>query len=169
MGHSLEALSGTEFIATLSAEGRLCNARPLRGTCLGAASGLCVLVESPAALRAVATSLPGQVIVLGGAALVDGILDELPVGATFAAIVVLTSDRATLARLGTPLMDVPSVVVMRALDQETVRRALRLTVTVQDGPIVVAPVPGPRVANRRRRSADGAPSTRTPGTIDLRR
>ena len=161
-------MAGAGFFATLSVEGRACGARPLRGSCLGSASGLCVHVDSPAALRQAATSLPGRILVLDGAALEEGVLDRVPVGSTFSGIVVLTSDRVVLARIGCPLIDVPSVAVGRPIDQDSVRRAVRLTVTVQDGPIDTPQVPVPRHASRRRSSVD-ATLPRTPGTIDLRR
>ena len=162
-----EALTGVGFVATLHVEGRHCGARPLRGSCLGSASGLCVHVDSPAALRGAATALPGRILVLDGPALEQGVLDSLPVGATFAGIVVLTADRSVLARIGTPLIDVPSVAIGGAVDQDEVRRAMRVTITVQDGPIALPQVPPPRPGVRRRVPLATAPS-RTPGTIDLR-
>jgi hypothetical protein len=133
-----------------------------------------VHVDSPSGLRAAATSLPGRILVLADEALVDGALDSLPVGSTFAAIVVLTGDRAVLERIGAPLIDVPCVAVAQSVDQEHVRRAVRVTVTVQDRPAPAAELPVPRQAVRRRRApgASGVatlPPTRTPGTIDLRR
>lgn len=167
MGQGTDALAGAGYVATLNVEGRYCAARPLRGSCLGTATGLCVHVDSPTGLRAAATSLPGRILVLDRDALVQGILDGLPVGATFAAIVVLTADRAALERIGSPLVDVPSVAVSRPIDQEHVRRAVRVTVTVQDGPSATPAVPTPRHSSRRR--APGPTAARTPGTIDLRR
>jgi hypothetical protein len=174
VGYGLGARSGAGFVASLSVEGRPCAARPLRGSCLGTATGLCVHVDSPSGLRAAATSLPGRILVLSGEALVDGVLDSLPVGSTFAAIVVLTGDRVALERIGSPLIDVPCVAVAHAVDQDCVRRAVRVTVTVQDGPAPIAEVPAPRRAVRARRPPGPAgvttlPPTRTPGTIDLRR
>lgn len=172
--HSLDTRPGAGFVATLSVEGRPCAARPLRGSCLGTATGLCTHVDAPGALRAAATSLPGRILVLAGEALVDGALDRLPVGSTFAAIVVLTGDRADLERIGAPLIDVPCVAVAQAVDQELVRRAVRVTITVQDGPGPAVELPVPRQAVRRRRAAgapagSSVPPARTPGTIDLRR
>lgn len=168
MGHHLDALTGAGYTATLSVEGRPCAARPLRGSCLGTASGLCVHVDSRAALHGAATSLPGRILVLSGGALTPGVLDALPVGSTFAGIVVLTGERAVLQQIGSPLLDIPSVTVSRPVDQDLVRRAVRVSVTVQDGPIVVPALPSPRPVVRRRLPV-GNGGSRTPGTIDLRR
>jgi hypothetical protein len=157
------------LLATLSVEGRSCSARPLRGSALGSVSGLVAVAETDRALREAVTWMPGRILVLGGHALARPTLRSLLTTTeitTFVGIVALADGAADLDPLGSAPVPIPMVTVSGPIDQDRIRRAVRVTLTVDTRPSVVAPIPPPRHHRRRRVSAPVCMGA--PGTVDLR-
>lgn len=163
------AVEDATLLATLSVEGRTCPARPLRGSALGAVTGLVALAETDRALREVITWMPGRILVLGGQALARPTLRTLLTTTevtSFRGVVVLAEEAADLDPLGSAPVGIPMVTVSGPIDQDRIRRAVRVTLTVGIHPSAVAPIPTPRHHRRRRVSAPV--SLGAPGTVDLR-
>jgi hypothetical protein len=163
------AVEDAALLATLSVEGRSCPARPLRGSALGSVSGLVAVAESERDLREAVTWMPGRILVLGGSALARPTLRSLLTTTeitTFGGIVVLADEATDLDPLGSAPAAIPMVTVSGPIDQDRIRRAVRVTLTVDTRPSVVAPIPTPRHHRRRRVSAPV--SLGAPGTVDLR-
>lgn len=162
---STGARTGACSQASLSVEGRVCTARPLPASRVGAACGLAVVADSAAATRDATRWMPGRILVLTepglAACAADGVLVDLARWG-FAAVVLLVDDDPAVP---VDWPDLPIVLVSRPQDQECIRRAVRVSVEVVDTPARVA-VPHPR-HQRRRLSAwhERGGSTRVPGTI----
>lgn len=164
-----QALPDGSLLATLSVEGRFFSARPLNGSAVGSVDGLAVLAESERALRDAVTWMPGRVLVLAGEALTPRAIDSLLTSTTieaFAGVVVLADPDADLGHLADASSRIPLVHVVHTVDQERVRRAVRISITVDTRPVVTPSPHQPRV-DRRRRVAIPTPRG-IPGTIDLR-
>jgi hypothetical protein len=150
-------------LATVGVEGRTCGARALPGSGRGSATGLVVFADSEAAVRDAAAWMPGRILVLsdevGPPRVVEALIAEAR-ATTFAAIVVLCADDA-VPRGGNASATIPVVAVSREADQEWVRRAVRISVTVDQTPSA-ASVPTPR---RRPRRVAGPVAAGMPGTI----
>jgi hypothetical protein len=158
--------------ATLSVEGRACAARPLSGCAVGHVAGVAVLADSEHAMHEAEAWMPGRILVLTDDRIPHRVIDALLAEAratTFAAIVVLCHDDADLGRLGDARLGIPIVVVTRPTDRERVRRAVRLSLSVQPAQA------GPSVRGRHhvrhagRRHVDGPVATQVPGTVHDRR
>jgi predicted aconitase with swiveling domain len=150
------------FLATVGVEGRTCGARALPGSGRGSATGLVVFADSEDAVRDAGAWMPGRILVLsdevGPPRVVEALIAEAR-ATTFAAIVVLCADDA-LPLTGQASATIPVVAVSRESDQEWVRRAVRVRVTVDEAPR--PPVPSPR---RRPRRVAGPVAAGMPGTI----
>lgn len=166
------SVAGTGALqATLSAEGRSCSARAMRGTAVGSACGPAVVAEHADSLRDAAAWMPGRILVLCGDALSPQVLTSVLTGPpSFAAVVALTGDPETL---GTPADEdgdmptaaIPLVAVVREQDQLWVRRAVRLFVEVQVGTQLRLERSGPQIVlpRPRRPRRSGVPTLGVPG------
>ena len=180
MAQSGSVRRGARAHATVSVEGRECQARPLSGSAVGSATGPALLADCVGTIRDAVGWMPGRILVLADDAATRDVLDELldaPNALGFAGVVLLAEERsAPVAEEGKPLgrttAGIPVVVVSRAQDRECVRHAIRISLDVQDTTAPEVAIPAPRHHLRRRlaspwRSHGG--SHRVPGTIDLRR
>lgn len=157
------------LVATLGVDGRTCAAVALPGSAIGTVNGLVVVAESERALSAAEAWLPGRILVLSDRTLPIRVIDALIAEAratTFSAIVVLCDVDAPPALRGGAGQTMPMVAVTRPADQDWIRRAVRVTVSVQRTPAPGTTVPLPRSTTRRRAAASAARGV--PGTIDLR-
>lgn len=122
--------------AVLTADGRECRARPVRGTGVGRVAGLCVRGTTPQAVRAALDWMPGRVLVLADDGLSTECLMSVARSAhldTLSGIVVLTAETDGLGPLERVESAIPVVAVDREADQLWVRRAVRLVVEVHAG------------------------------------
>ena len=150
--------------ATLTAEGRTCAVRPVRGSALGRASGVAVRVGCEASLQHAATWMPGRIAVVSGSALSAACLQPY-VGVSeeplFAAVVALVDEADDLARLGTLTWAVPIVAAGRPADRVWLERAVRLVLAVAAPDLNPGSVPEPRHRRERRPTVTFGP----PGTV----
>ena len=128
--------SGHVLLAALSADGRECAARPVRGTGVGRVAGLCVRGTSPQSVRAALDWMPGRVLVLVDGGLAADCLASVARSShldTLSGIVVLAAEGSDLGPLARVDSAVPVVLVPHESDQQWVRRAVRLVVEVRAG------------------------------------
>lgn len=152
--------------ATLTAEGRTCAVRPVRGSALGRASGVAVRVGCEAGLRHAATWMPGRIAVVSGSALSAACLQPYvgaPEEPLFAGVVVLVDEADDLARLGSLTSTVPIVAAGRPADRVWLERAMRIVLVVAAPELTPGTVPEPRHRRERRPTVTFGP----PGTVRL--
>lgn len=164
-----EPVRDRQVLATLGVDGRFCTAVPLLGSAHASVSGLVALAESDRALRDAVAWLPGRILVLGGSALSESSIAELLTGTelvSFTGLIALAAE-PDVGALRRAHAEIPMVAVAGSLDQERVRRAVRVSLSVtvhtpEGPPLPPAPLP-PRHERRRRGIPVGAASV--PGTI----
>ncbi len=145
-----------DTFATLHVDGRLCSARPMRGSAVGHARGLAIVAESTPEVTEACRWMPGRVLVLSGEAISPAsaaVVARSACLATFAAIVVVASDEADLAHMGEDAVPIPVVLVTRAEDGPWTRRATRVSVGV---PRRAEPVHDIRATHHERRRIPGS-------------
>ncbi|MGB8022460.1 MAG: hypothetical protein WCF04_14615 [Candidatus Nanopelagicales bacterium] len=155
-----------EYSAYLSVDGRPCEARPMRGSGLGEATGLAVIAATEQEVLDAAGWMPGRILVLCGEAItpaaVPVIINSAQL-ATFRGIVVITDDQVDLGHMGDTRLPIPIVYVHRQADQAWMRRAVRVTVGVQAVGDHTLDVRSVRAERPRRTSA--AAVLGVPGTV----
>lgn len=151
--------------ASLNVDGRAFEARPLRGSALGQATGLAVVAPTERDVLEAVAQLPGRVLILCSEAITRQTVPVVVNSAhleTFVAIVVVTDDPADLGRIAVSGVPIPIVVVSREVDREWLRRAVRVTVGVRADGQAEVDVRSHRPERRRRvpsSSSLGAPGT----------
>lgn len=157
---------GGDYVASLSVDGRRFDARPLRGSALGQATGVAAVAPTDHDVLEAVSQLPGRVLILCGEAItrqtVPVVINSAQL-ATFVGIVVVTDDPAHLGQMGAGGLPIPVVVVSREVDREWLRRAVRVTLAVQAEQAAEVDVRAHRPDRRRR--VPTSSQLGSPGTI----